>query len=93
MVAFVMLGIILVFEKGTGLFLSWFPETFQGKFIFVTNIIVWIVVAMNLIRGIPVLWDGRYYLFERSFPRQLKDDITDTEIEFEQKERIIGRYR
>ena len=73
-IVFVMLGIRLVFEEGTGLFLSWFPETFQGKFIFVTNIIVWIVVAMNLIRGIPVLWDGRYYLFERSFPRQLKDE-------------------
>ncbi len=73
-VAFVMLGVILVFEEETGLFLSWFPETFHGKLKFVTNIIVWIVVAMNLIRGIPVLWDGRYYLFERSFPRQLKDE-------------------
>ncbi|RMF58557.1 MAG: CDP-alcohol phosphatidyltransferase family protein [Calditrichaeota bacterium] len=38
-----------------------------------TMVLVWVVVAMNLIRGLPVLWDGRYYLFDKKFPRELKD--------------------
>ena len=73
-IAFVLLGSILVFEEATEAFLSLFPGSFPDKLIFVTNIVVWIVVAMNLVRGFPVLWDGRHYLFEKSFPRQLKDE-------------------
>lgn len=66
---FVLLGAILALQKRPDL-LS--PDTF-GQFNLVTQTIVWIVVAMNLIRGLPVLWDGHAYLFDKEFPRALKD--------------------
>lgn len=70
---FVLLGIILVFEKASPAIIHWFPPGFFGYLWLTTQILVWIVVAMNLVRGIPVLWDGRYYLFDKKFPRELKD--------------------
>jgi CDP-diacylglycerol--glycerol-3-phosphate 3-phosphatidyltransferase len=71
--AFVLLGIILIFQIGSESFLAWFPDNFPENLKLITGVIVWIVVAMNLIRGLPVLWDGRFYLFEKQFPRALKD--------------------
>ena len=72
---FVFLGIILIFQIASEEFVSMFPENFLTNFILITNVIVWIVVAMNLIRGLPVLWDGRRFLFEKQFPRALKDPV------------------
>lgn len=37
-------------------------------------VIVDITVAMNLIRGLPVLWDSRVYLFAKTYPKALKED-------------------
>ena len=34
---------------------------------------VWITTALCLVRGLPVLWDGRVYLFRKYFPREMKD--------------------
>ena len=73
-IAFVFLGIILIFQIASEEFVSWF-QNFLDHFILITNAIVWIVVAMNLIRGLPVLWDGRRFLFEKQFPRALKDPV------------------
>ena len=73
-VAFVLLGFILVFQEGFAVMQQWLsPERFGDLFL-ITEIVVWVVVAMNLIRGIPVLVDGRYYLFDRQFPKELKDE-------------------
>ena len=71
---FVLLGIILIFKKASPEIIQWFPAGFFDYLWLATQILVWIVVAMNLIRGLPVLWDGRYYLFDKKFPRELKDD-------------------
>lgn len=38
-----------------------------------TPFCVWITTALCLIRGLPVLWDGRVYLFRKYFPREMKD--------------------
>ncbi len=65
---FLFLGTILVFEKK----LLIANEIFI-VFKVTTEVLIWVTVAMNLIRGIPVLLDGRYYLFEDKYPRELKD--------------------
>ncbi|MBN1885050.1 MAG: CDP-alcohol phosphatidyltransferase family protein [Candidatus Krumholzibacteriota bacterium] len=37
------------------------------------RILAWVVLVMCLLRGLPVLWDGRRYLLEKRFPRDLRD--------------------
>ncbi|NOX37352.1 MAG: CDP-alcohol phosphatidyltransferase family protein [Calditrichaeota bacterium] len=73
-VAFVLLGTLLVFQEGFAMLQHWVPPQRLGDLYLITELVVWVVVAMNLIRGIPVLIDGRFYLFERQFPRELKDE-------------------
>ncbi len=73
-VVFVLLGIILAFQKGLQEGINWIPENLLSDIYLATLILVWIMVAFNLIRGIPVLIDGRFYLFEKYFPRSLKAD-------------------
>ncbi len=71
--AFFLLGMILVFEVDTGTFVPYLSAYILGNLSAFTNIIVWVTTAICLLRGLPVLWDGRVYLFEQNFPRDLKD--------------------
>ena len=73
-VAFVLLGLILAFNQGYEQGIQWFSREFFQKTVLVTNIIVWTMVVFNLLRGIPVLVDGRFYLFDKYLPRSLKGD-------------------
>jgi CDP-diacylglycerol--glycerol-3-phosphate 3-phosphatidyltransferase len=73
-IAFVLLGTILAFQQAYRQNINWLPSTTFTKMILITTIVVWIMVAFNLIRGIPVLIDGRGYLFEKYLPRSLKAD-------------------
>jgi CDP-diacylglycerol--glycerol-3-phosphate 3-phosphatidyltransferase len=73
LVAFIMLGMILIIQEGYDILHPILPDNFLGDFILATEILVWVVVLLNLIRGLPVLWDGRVYLFEKTLPRELKD--------------------
>jgi len=73
-VAFILLGLILAFQKGTSAGIEWVSAPWLAKLILTTNIIVWIMVAFNLMRGIPVLIDGRFYLFDKYLPKSLKGD-------------------
>lgn len=70
---FVLLGLILVSEADPGLIDRYLSQNFLPNLILFVNICVWITTAICLIRGLPVLWDGRYYLFDKYFPRELKD--------------------
>lgn len=70
---FVLLGFILVSEADPGLINRYLSQNFLPNLILFVNICVWITTAICLIRGLPVLWDGRYYLFDKYFPRELKD--------------------
>lgn len=70
---FVFLGLVLTFQKGYAQGIKWFSYSIFAKIVFVTQITVWITVLFNLIRGLPVLWDGRRYLFGKYFPKELKD--------------------
>ncbi|MFC1555415.1 CDP-alcohol phosphatidyltransferase family protein [candidate division KSB1 bacterium] len=70
---FLMLGAIITLESGISSGIISLSEDFMRKFIVSTEIIVWLTVFMNIIRGLPVLWDGRYYLFAKEFPKDIKD--------------------
>jgi CDP-diacylglycerol--glycerol-3-phosphate 3-phosphatidyltransferase len=70
---FVLLGFILAIQAGSGVLNRYLPHEFPSDLMLFTTICVWITTALCLIRGIPVLWDGRYYLFDKYFPRELKD--------------------
>jgi len=73
-VAFVLLGLILALTKGYQEGITWINESWLNDLVLITSIIVWTMVVFNLIRGVPVLVDGRFYLFEKYLPRELKSD-------------------
>lgn len=73
LIAFVLLGAILALQVAPETVLNLLPADFLPDLTIGTTVLVWVVVALNLIRGIPVLWDGRVYLFEKTLPRELKD--------------------
>lgn len=70
---FVLLGFMLIVEVDSGLIGKFLTPGFLDNFNIFTAICIWITTALCIIRGIPVLWDGRYYLFDKYFPRDLKD--------------------
>lgn len=37
-------------------------------------VIAYVVVIMCIVRGLPVLWDGKEYVLAKRFPREIKDD-------------------
>jgi CDP-diacylglycerol--glycerol-3-phosphate 3-phosphatidyltransferase len=73
-VVFVLLGLILALERGFRDGMHLVPFDWFKTGVYITTIIVWVMVAFNLIRGIPVLIDGRFYLFDKYLPRSLKGD-------------------
>ena len=73
LLTFVVLGAILVLEVDTGLIGSLLSEGYMGKVTLFSQFCIWITTALCVIRGIPVLWDGRGYLFGKYFPREIKD--------------------
>ncbi|MGH2571167.1 MAG: CDP-alcohol phosphatidyltransferase family protein [bacterium] len=38
------------------------------------QVLVWIVATLCVVRGLPVLWDGRFYLLEKRYPRAMRKD-------------------
>jgi CDP-diacylglycerol--glycerol-3-phosphate 3-phosphatidyltransferase len=73
-VAFVLLGLILALGRGFRAGMQPIPLNWFKSGVYITTIIVWVMVVFNLIRGIPVLIDGRFYLFDKYLPRSLKGD-------------------
>lgn len=71
---FILLGLILTFTTDVPSEFSDISRQFMPKLSLISEILVWTMVAFNLMRGIPVLVDGRYYLFEKYLPRSLKGD-------------------
>jgi CDP-diacylglycerol--glycerol-3-phosphate 3-phosphatidyltransferase len=72
---FVLLGLIFAFRKGFEQGIDWLSATQVYNLTVVTQVLVWIMVVLNLVRGVPVLWDGRYYLFDKYLPRELKREV------------------
>lgn len=62
--AFLLLGCCLTLARAPADIIQWLPANLPAMVELLTAVVVWTVVAMNLIRGIPVLIDGRRYLYE-----------------------------
>jgi CDP-diacylglycerol--glycerol-3-phosphate 3-phosphatidyltransferase len=73
-VVFVLLGVLIALRKAAHTGQPILAESWQTNLETVTTVLVWVTVGFNLVRGIPVLWEGRHYLFEKSYPRELKAD-------------------
>jgi CDP-diacylglycerol--glycerol-3-phosphate 3-phosphatidyltransferase len=73
-VVFVLLGLMIAFQKEAPTERVFITESWVAGLEGMTILLVWVMVIFNLVRGIPVLWDGRYYLFDKSYPRELKED-------------------
>lgn len=72
--AFVVLGLCLAFRQARADGAGWLTPSLHRALTTVTLVLVWITVAFNLLRGLPVLYDGRTYLFEKYLPKDLKRD-------------------
>lgn len=38
------------------------------------DVMIWVVATMCVVRGLPVLWDGRGYLLEKRYPKFVRRD-------------------
>jgi CDP-diacylglycerol---glycerol-3-phosphate 3-phosphatidyltransferase len=74
-VAFVLLGLIFAFQRGFTEGIHWISKAQVGELGLFARVSVWTMVALNLIRGLPVLWDGRYYLFDKYLPKEFKREV------------------
>ena len=58
--------------------MSQFSFTLSSDLLFslhlVGQVIAYVVLVMCLIRGIPVLWDGRVYLLEKRYPKVVRKE-------------------
>lgn len=70
---FAVLGAILILRVDPGRIGRFLPGGFLTELTIFSQFCIWITTALCIIRGLPVLWDGRTYLFEKYFPRELKD--------------------
>lgn len=73
-IAFILLGTLFAISKAPKDMLEILPATFPTLLASITHVLVWIVVAMNLIRGVPVLIDGRGYLFEKHIYKAVENE-------------------
>jgi len=73
--SFILLGLIFSLDKGFEQGVHWLTRAQVADLSVITRTLVWIMVVLNLVRGLPVLWDGRYYLFDKYLPRELKKEV------------------
>ena len=51
------------------------PGTILSSLDLLGQIVAYMVLIMCILRGMPVLWDGRYYLLEKRYPKAVvKED-------------------
>jgi CDP-diacylglycerol---glycerol-3-phosphate 3-phosphatidyltransferase len=72
---FILLGLIYTLHRGSEEGVQWLTRDEVADLSAVTQTLVWVMVVLNLVRGLPVLWDGRFYLFDKYLPREMKKDV------------------
>jgi CDP-diacylglycerol--glycerol-3-phosphate 3-phosphatidyltransferase len=73
-VVFCHLGFILAMRKGISSGAIGPHERFMEINTLIAGIVVWIVFAMCIARGLPVLWDGKDYVLAKRFPKAIKNE-------------------
>ncbi|MCK4349248.1 MAG: CDP-alcohol phosphatidyltransferase family protein [Candidatus Krumholzibacteria bacterium] len=68
-VIFCYLGGLIAVRGAVAEFSIAIPDRMLSSLGLLGQIIAYIVLIMCIIRGIPVLWDGRYYLLEKRYPK------------------------
>ncbi len=68
---FCYLGFNLAMEKGIASGALGPHQIFMSVNTVIAHTMVWIVFVMCMIRGFPVIWDGREYVLARRFPRAM----------------------
>ena len=71
-VIFCYLGGLLALRGAMADFYFTIPSRLLFSLDLVGQVIVYVVLGMCVIRGIPVLWDGRLYLLEQRYPRSVR---------------------
>jgi CDP-diacylglycerol--glycerol-3-phosphate 3-phosphatidyltransferase len=68
-VTFTLLGFLLFLRTA---FPSWGVREFLLNILeTVATFLLWLTVVVCLLRGLPVLWDGKEILFEKEYPRRI----------------------
>ena len=71
---FCYLGALLTIDKGiSGGIISPAPSLLSLLRL-IGSVIVYLVLFLCVVRGLPVLWDGREYVLAKRYPRQIKND-------------------
>jgi len=70
-VVFCWLGFILAMRKGITAGAISQHDKFMTISELIVSVLVWVVFFMCIIRGLPVLWDGREYILDKRFPKVL----------------------
>jgi len=68
---FTFLGIIIVINSGIHQLQWQIPSNILGMIDFFKDFLVYLTTFMCLVRGLPVLWDGKEILFEKVYPRTI----------------------
>jgi CDP-diacylglycerol--glycerol-3-phosphate 3-phosphatidyltransferase len=73
-IIFCYLGGLIVLRGAMARFSFAFPSEVLFGLSLAGQVLVYVVLAMCVIRGIPVLWDGRTYLLEKRYPRAVRKE-------------------
>ena len=74
-VIFCYLGGLIVLRGAMARFYFALPAEVLFGLGLASQVIVSIVLAMCVIRGVPVLWDGRAYLLEKRYPKAVRKEV------------------
>jgi len=71
-ILFTYLGILIFLNTGIEKFKWSINSDIIGTLYLFSDILVYITLFMCIVRGLPVLWDGKEILFDKIYPRTIK---------------------
>ena len=71
---FCWLGLVLALQKGNAAGIVSIPQRAMSTMNTTGMVIVGVVVFFCVVRGLPVLWDGKDYVLDKRYPKDIKND-------------------
>lgn len=71
---FCYLGVLLAIRQGMSAEIFVLSNYLQSLLTTIGSVLVYLIVFLCVVRGIPVLWDGKDYVLAKRFPRTIKGD-------------------